>query len=96
MKPYGEMPLSIRYKDYKIISMPPGSSGGVATINYWEWLKIIHLRDWGVHSREAIHLMVEAERRVYADRAEYLGDPDFLRYRLKTITNKDYLIERMS
>jgi gamma-glutamyltranspeptidase/glutathione hydrolase len=57
-------PLSAAYKDYTIISMPPPSSGGVALIQLLKIIEPYPLHDWGFHSAEAIHLMVEAERLV--------------------------------
>lgn len=87
--------LATDYKDYKVISMPPVSSGGVAIIQLLGMIEDYPIGDWGLHSREAIHLMVEAERRVYADRAEYLGDPDFVYIPVERMTEKTYLKERM-
>lgn len=88
--------LTTDYKDYKVISMPPISSGGVAIIQLLGIIEDYPIGDWGQSSTEAIHLMVEAERRVYADRAEYLGDPDFVYIPVKRMTEKTYLKERMS
>ncbi len=88
--------LATDYKDYKVISMPPVSSGGVAIIQLLGMIEDYPIGDWGLHSTEAIHLMVEAERRVYADRAEYLGDPDFVYVPVERMTEKTYLKERMS
>lgn len=84
------------YKDYRIISMPPVSSGGVAIIQLLGMVEDYPLSEWGFHSKEAIHLMAEAERRVYADRAEYLGDPDYVDIPIEILTDKDYLINRLS
>lgn len=89
-------PLRSDYKNYSLLAMPPVSSGGVATIQLMAMVEDYPLKDWGVHSADAIHLMVEAERRVYADRAEYLGDPDYFPVPVEALTNKDYLTERMS
>jgi gamma-glutamyltranspeptidase/glutathione hydrolase len=84
------------YKGHKIISMPPVSSGGVAVLQLLGMVEDYPMKKWGMHSKESIHLMVEAERRVYADRAEYLGDPDFVDVPVDLITAKSYLLERMS
>lgn len=89
-------PLRSDYKNYGLIAMPPVSSGGVATIQLMTMVENYPLKEWGFHSPEAIHLMVEAERRVYADRAEYLGDPDYFKVPVKELTDKDYLAGRMS
>lgn len=87
--------LTTEYKDYKIISMPPISSGGVAILQLLGMVEDYPLSEWGLNSKEAIHLMTEAERRVYADRAEYLGDPDYIDIPIDIITASDYLAERM-
>ena len=65
------------YRDHKIISMPPPSSGGVALMQLLESVEPYELRASGWHSKENIHLITEAERRVYADRSTHMGDPDF-------------------
>lgn len=83
------------YKDFRIISMPPVSSGGLALIQLLGMVEDYPLSEWGLHSSEAIHLMVESERRVYADRAEYLGDPDYVDIPVEELTDKSYLSARM-
>lgn len=88
-------PLQSAYKDYKIISMAPPSSGGVALIQLLGIIGQYPVSEWGFHSKAAVHLMVEAERRVYADRAEYLGDPDFVEVPVAALTDPGYLIGRM-
>ena len=69
--------IKSKYKDLKIISMPPPSSGGIALAQLLTMVENIPLKDFGFHSTEAVHYMAEAEKRVYADRATHLGDPDF-------------------
>ena len=88
-------PITGQYKNYGIISMPPPSSGGVALMQLLEIVEPYPLKEWGWHDARTIHLMVEAERRVYADRAEYLGDPDFYKVPVTGLLNKKYLKERM-
>ena len=88
-------PIQTDYKQYEVIGMPPPSSGGVALAQLLEMVERADLSQYGFQSREAIHLMVEAERRVYADRAEYLGDPDFVDVPLKGLLDKYYLKRRM-
>lgn len=88
-------PLRAAYKDYNIISMAPPSSGGVALIQLMAIMEDYPLSEWGFHSRESVHLMIEAERRVYADRATYLGDPDFVDVPVAELTRKEYLLSRM-
>ena len=65
------------YRGYRIYSMAPPSSGGVLLVQMLNMLEPYDLKALGYGSAATIHLMVEAERRAYADRAEYLGDPDF-------------------
>ncbi len=89
-------PVTGEYRGYKIISMPSPSSGGVALLQLLNMVEPYPVSDWGWHNARTIHLMVEAERRVYADRAEYLGDPDFYNVPTKELLNKNYLKKRMS
>lgn len=70
-------PVTGKYKDYKIISMSPPSSGGIALIQLLQMVQLYPVKDWGWNTSKTVHLMVEAEKRVYADRAVHLGDPDF-------------------
>ena len=70
-------PVVGNYKDYKIISMPPSSSGGIALISLLKSVEPFPLSKWGFQQDSTIRLMVEAERRIYADRSTHMGDPDF-------------------
>jgi gamma-glutamyltranspeptidase / glutathione hydrolase len=89
-------PVVASYKDYKIISMPPSSSGGVCLVQLLKSVEPYPIQQWGHNSSATIHLMTEAERRVYADRAEYLGDPDFYKVPLRQLMDDQYNDERMS
>lgn len=89
-------PMVGTYDQYRIISMPPSSSGGVALLQMLGMVEDYPLREQGFHSTAAAHLMVEAERRAYADRAEYLGDSDFYPVPLDSLTDKAYLQQRMA
>ena len=89
-------PLVSNYKNHQIISMPPPSSGGIALSQLLQMVEPFPLADYGFQSSEAIHLMTEAERRVYADRATYLGDSDFVPVPIRSLLNEDYLKTRMS
>ncbi|MBX2916737.1 MAG: gamma-glutamyltransferase [Cyclobacteriaceae bacterium] len=89
-------PIVANYKDYKIISMPPSSSGGVCLVQLLKSVEPYPIKQWGHNSVATIHLMTEAERRVYADRAIYLGDPDFYKVPLKQMMDDQYNDERMS
>jgi gamma-glutamyltranspeptidase / glutathione hydrolase len=88
-------PVVSKYKEYTILSMGPPSSGGVALTQLLKSVEDFPLESWGHNSVEYVHLMTEAERRVYADRAAYLGDPDFFNVPIKDLTNDVYVDERM-
>jgi gamma-glutamyltranspeptidase / glutathione hydrolase len=90
------VPVSGMYKDYKIISMPPSSSGGVCLIQLLKSVEPYPLTRWGLNSDSSVHLMTEAERRVFADRAKYLGDPEFYKVPVATMIDDQYIDERMS
>jgi gamma-glutamyltranspeptidase/glutathione hydrolase len=83
-------PVSGTYLDYEIISMPPPSSGGVALIEMLNILESFDLAAKGRHSAKTLHLMVEAARRAYLDRARHLGDPDFVRVPVARLISKRY------
>lgn len=89
-------PLTFDYKDLKIISMPPPSSGGICLAQIFKMIAPFDLAKMGHNSTEAIQVIVEAERRAYADRSYYLGDPDFVKIPLKALMADDYLKQRMS
>ncbi|HEY3430815.1 MAG TPA: gamma-glutamyltransferase, partial [Cyclobacteriaceae bacterium] len=88
-------PVVDQYKEYTIISMPPPSSGGVALIQLLKSVEPFPIKNWGHNSAKYIHLITEAERRVYADRAVYLGDPDFFKVPTQQLTNGEYVKQRM-
>jgi gamma-glutamyltranspeptidase / glutathione hydrolase len=89
-------PLTSEYKGYKIITVPPPSSGGIILIQLLQMTDSYPLKDWGYHSSFSIHLMAEAERRAFADRSEYSGDPGFMRVSASQLIDKAYLKNRMS
>ena len=88
-------PISVSYKGYTITSMAPPSSGGIALIQLLKMVEPYSLKELGWHTPASIHLMAEAERRVYADRAKFLGDPDFVKIPLKGLQDSLYNIQRM-
>jgi len=88
-------PIVGKYKDYKIITMPPPSSGGVALMQLLHSVEPFPLKRWGFNADSTAQLIVEAERRVYADRSVYLGDPDFYNVPVKMLLNTAYQKERM-
>ena len=89
-------PIIGMYKDYKIISMPPPSSGGIALMALLQSIEQFPLRDWGFQSDSTVRVIVEAERRVYADRASYLGDPDFYTVPVDYLLDKKNNQKRMA
>lgn len=88
-------PIVGTYKGYRIISMAPPSSGGIALLQLLRLVEPYNLRKYGWNSVKAVHLLTEAERRVYADRSEYLGDPDFYKVPAKALLNPAYITSRM-
>ncbi|MFC3033408.1 gamma-glutamyltransferase [Pseudoalteromonas fenneropenaei] len=84
------------YRGYKVISMPPPSSGGVHLIELLNMLENFPLSELGHNSAASLHIMAEAMKRVYADRSEYLGDPDFYQVPVATLTDKTYAKQRAS
>ena len=85
-----------QYKDYNVISMPPPSSGGVALLQLLKMVEDYPIEEWGFHDPRTIHLMVEAERRAYADRSQHLGDMDFYPVPIDSLLSKDYVEGRMA
>ena len=88
-------PIVFPYRDLKIISMAPPSSGGITLGQIMSMLEPYPLKKLGHHSLEYIQVLVEAERRAYADRNHYLGDPDFVNIPTKQLLNTTYLKSRM-
>ncbi|GAB2558708.1 gamma-glutamyltransferase [Spirosoma areae] len=87
-------PIQATYKQYNLITMPPTSSGGVALVQLMRFTEPFPLRRWGWNSDSTVQVMIEAERRVYADRAKFLGDPDFMNVPVSQLTSPDYLRTR--
>ena len=88
-------PVSFKYKNLRIISMAPPSSGGVALAQIMKTLEKYPINEYGHNSLKSIQLITEAERRAYADRSYYLGDPDFFEVPVEKLTSEDYLNFRM-
>ena len=87
-------PLRGRYRDYDVITMPPPSGGGVALLQMLQMLEPVDLAQAGYHTPLAVHYITEAERRAYADRATYLGDPDFGFVPTQKLLDVDYNRQR--
>ena len=88
-------PHTFDYKGYTVVSMPMPSSGGVLLHQMMKMLEDKPLPLYGFNSPRAVQLMVEVERRAYADRAEFMGDPDFYKVPVAAITSAAYLKQRM-
>jgi len=83
------------YKGYTVIGMPMPSSGGLLMEQMMKMIEDKEISKMGFHSKEAVQLMTEVERRAYADRAEFMGDQDFVKVPVKTLSSAAYLKERM-
>jgi len=88
-------PIVFNYKDLRIISMPPPSSGGVCLAQILKMLEPFPLSEYGHNTVKSIQLIAEAERRAYADRSFFLGDPDFVNNPIDSLISESYLKERM-
>ena len=88
-------PITFHYKDLKIISMSPPSSGGFTINQIFKMMEPYDLSSYGHNSVKSIQLFTEASRRAYADRNYFLGDPDFVEIPLKELLSDQYLQERM-
>ncbi len=95
MSQNGESPIVFNYKDLRVISMGPPSSGGICLAQMMKMIEPFNIGDLEYKSYEAMHLMIEAERRSYADRSYFLGDPDFVSIPEYHLISPDYLSERM-
>lgn len=89
-------PVRGTYRGYDIASMPPPSSGGVHLVQMLNALEGYPIGALGQNSAETIHLMAEVMKLAYADRSEYLGDPDFVDVPVEALTSKDYAVQMRS
>lgn len=87
--------LSFNYKDYQVISMPLPSSGGVLLEQMMKMIEDRNIAAMEFQTAASVQLMTEVERRAFADRGEFLGDPDFVKVPVETLVSKAYLKERM-
>jgi gamma-glutamyltranspeptidase/glutathione hydrolase len=83
-------PVRGSYRGYQIVTMPPPSSGGAHLIQILNMMERWPMNQWGVNSAKSMHHMAEGMKLAYADRAEYLGDPDFVKVPLKGLISKRY------
>lgn len=89
-------PVTFDYRGNTVYSMPPASSGGVCLAEILNQVETLPMWEYKFKSLEHIQAMVEAERRAYADRAEYLGDMDFVSIPLDELTSDGYAVSRFS
>ena len=89
-------PITFTYKDYIISSMPLPSSGGICLAQILKSVEPYNIGQYPHNGEQYIQLLVEAERRAYADRAYYMGDADFVKVPTQQLLSPDYLKERMS
>ena len=94
-EPVWRDPVVFNYDELKIISMSPPSSGGICINQIFKMIEPYNLKSYGHNSTDYIKLLVEAERRSFADRSHFLGDPDFVSIPTEKLTNEDYLNNRM-
>ncbi len=89
-------PITFKYDDLKIISMAPPSSGGICLAQIMKAIEPYEIDIYGHNSVKTIQTITEAERRAYADRSHFLGDPDFIKIPIKKLISEEYATERMS
>ncbi|MGI9435562.1 MAG: gamma-glutamyltransferase [Geminicoccaceae bacterium] len=89
-------PVEGSYRGYEILSMPPPSSGGIHIVQILNTLEGLPIGYFGHNSADSIHMMAEAMKRAYADRSEFLGDPDFVDVPIDALTSKAYAEDLLS
>ncbi len=88
-------PIVFQYKDLKVISMAPPSSGGICLAQILKMVEPFPVSEYGHNSEKYIQVLAEAERRAYADRSYYLGDPDFVNIPTDSLLSEAYISHRM-
>ncbi len=89
-------PITGSYRGYDVVTMPPPSSGGIALMQLLKSVEPYPLSKWGYNTDSTVQVMIEAERRVYADRAAHLGDPDFYPVPQVKLLESAYIKQRMN
>jgi gamma-glutamyltranspeptidase/glutathione hydrolase len=89
-------PIEFTYKNLKIISMSPPSSGGICDAQIFKAIEPFNVAQFGHNSVKYIQLITEAERRAFADRSFFLGDPDFVKIPIDTLISSNYIQKRMA
>lgn len=88
-------PIQMKWREYDVVTAPPPSSGGIAVLQWLTMFDLLNQDQKLTHnSKDYIHLLSEIGKRVFADRAEYLGDPDFFDVPVKKLLDKAYLQQR--
>jgi len=95
-EPKWRTPVTFNYDNLKVISMSPPSSGGVCLAQIMNSIEPYKLDDYGHNSKKTMQVIIEAERRAYADRSFFLGDPDFVKIPMDTLVSKTYSEKRMN
>ena len=95
-EPKWRTPVTFNYDNLKVISMSPPSSGGVCLAQIMNSIEPYELDDYGHNSKKMMQVIIEAERRAYADRSFFLGDPDFVKIPMDTLVSKTYSEKRMN
>lgn len=95
-RPVERKPLRGTYRGFEIVSMPPPSSGGIALLQMLGMLEPFDVAPMGPNSAAKYHLFTETMRRAFRDRAEYLGDPDFVTIPVAELLDRAYLKKRMA
>ena len=89
-------PVEFDYRDHHVISFAPPSSGGILIAQMMQMIAPFNVEKMGLNTLASVNLMVEAQRRAYADRAEHMGDPDYWKVPTKTLISNSYAQARMS
>jgi gamma-glutamyltranspeptidase/glutathione hydrolase len=89
-------PIVFNYRGYGVISFAPPSSGGILIGQMLKMMESFNIQKMGFQTPASVQLMIEVERRAYADRAEHIGDPDFYKVPQKTLLSDTYLKNRMA
>jgi len=95
-KPKFRKPLEFDYRDHHVISFAPPSSGGILIAQMMQMIAPFNVEKMGLNTLASVNLMVESQRRAYADRAEHMGDPDYWKVPTKTLISNSYAQARMS
>ena len=88
-------PIATDYRGYRVVTMPPASSGGVALLEMLNMLEPFDLKQMGHNSASSIHILAEVMKRAYADRRKSMGDPDFVENPTQLLISKAYALRRI-